>query len=73
MTHDTHKIGMKQQKIFARGRKKQSSRSVCTEEDSIIHDDRTEKTQFRRAPNSSWLAGSLAGATSVYKHYPHRM
>eukprot|EP00956_Cyclotella_meneghiniana_P028604 scaffold67110_cov48-Cyclotella_meneghiniana.AAC.5 len=69
-------IGTKQQKKFAWGWKKQSSRSVCTEEDTIIHEDRTyvdEKTQFRRAPNSSWLAGPLAGATSVYKHYPRRM
>ena len=57
--------------------KKASNRSLQTEDDNS--DDGggerhpiDEKTQFSRAPNSSWLAGPLAGATSVYKNYSQR-
>lgn len=54
--------------------KKASNRSLCTEDDNSLdgqdHPSVDEKTQFRRAPNSSWLAGPLAGATQVYKRGP---
>ena len=55
--------------------KKASNRSLQTEDDNSHHGCERhpvdEKTQFSRAPNSSWLAGPLAGATSVYKNYSH--
>lgn len=53
--------------------KKASNRTVCTADDLSDNGDSppvSEKHQFRRALNSSWLAGPLAGATSVYKRAP---
>ena len=61
--------------------RKASNRTACTvddiHEDSGHHHDDYKKTSlqntnpdFRRAADSSWLAGPLASATQVYKNAP---